>query len=765
MHRPLLRSRPNHACLLLSLLLAAPVAGQTDPGCLLGGALGDGFRYLWGGEMRHVFHRGSPEGNRVWVVGDGGQIRHSVAGGLFVAQPTPAGASQTLLDVYFLATEGTGWAAGVGGRLLKTTDYGASWTYLNGAPESPILNHCGEPATLWRARFFDAQRGFVCGLRTFQFTAFGGELASEWQNVQLFMDATLQDERVAGEFEFYGLELLGTPSDFVGVCIGQLWNGHPCGPTAPEPAEGVVFYTDSSNPASAGGRKWWITTKFDGTDPAHGGVAIEDPWDIEFVANPADIRNATGYLAGGTGNAHGGIYRTTTSGRSFTLEAGGVPQPINTHYGVGALAHGRAVACGYGGHIHSRDPVTGTWSNQQSGTFTGPLADVHTTATGTDDSMIVGSWGFVRTSLDAMAPWASVNPSSADGNTMLHRLEDIAFVDDLHGNVVGSNQSILYTDNGGCTWQIKMGDTLNPNLTGILKGVAHGENGQGVAVGYVDFGKPGNNAAYFTTDGGATWTASNMSQPNLPTKVDLLDVEHGTGARFWAVGTEETNQGHRPLVLWSGNGGDSFLRVPHSLPTDLVLTGVSFLNVNDGFVVGHTPAAPKAYFINVNGATVNFIDVSPTGLAGKLNGVAARGTSVYAASVYAVGGDYTDGAEQGYVLKFQAIVPVGQSPRFVVEPLAPVLPIPYRSVAMAQDGPLVLVGVENRIDELVSGHLGKALRFDGSTWTTTKAMTGKSLLNVFLRSQTRGWGVCRPLPVSPEFGIVNDTMLVIYDPL
>ena len=766
MYRPLVRSRPIQPCLLLSLLLAAPVAGQTDPACLLGGALGDGFRYLWGGEMRHVFHR--DEGNRMWVVGDGGQIRHSAGGGAFVAQATPAGASQSLLDVYFLAT-GTGWAAGVGGRLLTTTNWGGNWTYLNGAPQTPILNFCGEPATLWRARFLDPDRGFVCGLRTFQFTVFGGDLASEWQDVQLFTDASLQTAQSAGDYEFYGLELLGTPSDFVGVCIGQKWSGHPCGGATPTPEKGVVFYTDSSVPASVGGRKWWITTTFDGTDPNHGLVAIEDPWDIEFVADPADIRNATGYLVGGTGTGHGGIYRTATSGRSFVLEAGGALQPINTHYGVAALAHRRAVACGYGGQIHSRDPGSGTWSNQPSGTstdpFTAPLADVHTTATGTDECMIVGSWGFHRTSLNAMAPWTSVNPSSADGLTMEHRLEDIAFVDDMNGTTVGSQQAILDTSDGGCTWQIKMGDTTNTNLTGILKGVAYGD-GRGVAVGWVDFSKPGNNAAYFKDVGVTTWSASNVSNviaASSPQSVFLNDVTHGTGARFWAVGTEETAQGP-PLVLWSGDGGASFLRVPHSLPNDLVLTGVSFLNVNAGFVVGYTTAAPKAYYVHVNGSTVDFVDVSPSGLSGKLNGVAAKGTSVYAASVYAVGGDYTAGAEHGYVLKFQAFAPEGQSPSFVLDPLAPVLAIPYRSVAMAPDGPLVLVGVENRIDEAVSPDLGKALRFDGTQWTTTKAMTGKCLLNVFLRSQTRGWAVCRPIDGNSEFGIVNDSMLVLYDP-
>jgi hypothetical protein len=91
---------------------------------------------------------------------------------------------------------------------------------------------------------------------------------------------------------------------------------------------------------------------------------------------------------------------------------------------------------------------------------------------------------------------------------------------------------------------------------------------------------------------------------------------------------------------------------------------------------------------------------------------AAKGTSVYAASVYAVGGDYTPAPNIGYVLKFQAFAPEGQSPSFVLDPLAPVLAIPYRSVAMAPDGPLVLVGVENRIDEAVSPDLwqGAALR-------------------------------------------------------
>lgn len=752
---------------LAALLMASPAFAQQDPACLMGGAGTDGFRQLWGGEMRHVFHRDTAIGRRIWVVGDGGQIRHSAASAPFQLQATPAGATQTLLDVFFLPDGATGWACGVGGRLLTTTNSGQTWSYLNGPPQSPIQSQCGGPAVLWRARFLNAQAGFVCGLRTFRYTAAGGDLASEWLPVELYEDATLQTQLSEAAFEFYGLELLGTAGNWVGVCIGQRWGGHnPCKGSA-EP--GVVFYTDSANPASAGGRKWWITTRLDGIDPAHQGVAIEDPWDIEFEPNPADIRNAVGYMAGGTGVGNGAIYRTTTSGRSFTLEAGSPGNPVNTMYGVAALTNGRAVACGYGGQIHSRNAATGVWNPEFPGTFTGPLGDVHGIGGDGDDCLVVGSWGFVRVSFNAAAPWTSLNPASASANTELHRLEDVAFRDDLNGVAVGAKQAIIVTTDGGCTWQPKSGDLLNPQVIGAFQGVALGTAGEGVAVGIANLTNPLEAAAKYAINNGASWVPSDLSAANLPDVVDLRDVVRSTGANYWAVGIETLNTGGtRPLILFSYNAGAQFFRVPHSLPNNLVLTGVTFLNATDGFVVGYTtsPDTPKAYLLTYTGSSVNFADVSPVGLPGRLNGVAARGTQVLGGDIYAVGGDYTLGVERGYVLKYTTQVPQGQTPRFQPVSGAQFLKVPYRSVAMAQDGPLVLVGMENRLSEALSEDFGKVLRFNGAGWTTIKAQTNKYVRNIFLRSQTRGWAISRSDAPhnSSEFGSVNDSMVLLYDP-
>lgn len=761
------RAKASHWA-IAAFLLATPVLSQQDPACLIGGAQTDGFRYLWGGEMRHIFHRDTTAGRRLWIVGDGGQIRHSVANGAFQMQATPAAASQRLLDVYFLDDGAKGWAAGVGGRILTTSNSGQNWTYLNGAPEGPILNACGDPAVIWSTRFLSANRGFLCGVRTFNYTAQGGDLTSEWAPTRLFADATLQSELYATNYEFYGLELLGTPAGFVGVCVGQSWSGHPCAATGQSPGKGVVFYTDSSIPAAAGGRNWWITTTFDGTAPGHQGKTMEDPWDVEFEADPTDIRNATGYVVGGTGVGTGAIYKTTDSGRSFTLEAGGAGSGVSTQYGVAALANGRAISCGYSGQIHSRDPATDQWNSEPAGTFIGPLADVHAIGGDGDDSLIVGSWGFVRYSFNAAAPWNSINPASASGVDMLHRLEDISFESDLVGVTVGAKQAILETADGGCSWQQVNGDLTNAQIGGKLNAVALGVGGQGVAVGQALTTSLLEAPAYFKASSSSSWTPSNMSGATLPANVHLRDVVRSTATNCWAVGTEATSAGARPLVLFSYTGGASFLRVPQTLPADLVLTGITFLSANDGFAVGYTSAndVPKAYHVHFTGSSVSFSDVSPTGLVGRLNGIASRGTGFFSADVYAVGGDYTAGAERGYVLKFEPQAPVGQPPRFVLVSAAQQLQVPYRSVAMAQDGPLVLVGMENSTEEAVSEDFGKVLRFNGATWAPIKAQSDKYVRNIFLLSQTRGWGVCRSDAgaTSSEFGAVNDSMLVIYDP-
>src|SRR6202008_1190273 len=123
---------------------------QQDPACLLPFAATtspppEPMRYLWGGEMRHAFTLQLGADQHTWVVGDGGIIRHSLNGPGFEVQRTPTGARHSLHDVYFLPDGSRGWACGNGGRVLETSDLGATWPLL-----PPTLLNCqGQPGVIW----------------------------------------------------------------------------------------------------------------------------------------------------------------------------------------------------------------------------------------------------------------------------------------------------------------------------------------------------------------------------------------------------------------------------------------------------------------------------------------------------------------------------------------------------------------------------------------------------------------------------------------
>ena len=111
---------------------------------------------LWGGLVHDAF---TLDGQEVWVVEDGGRIRHRSVSGAWTVQATPIEAEDTLRRIHF-ADSMHGWAVSNGGWVIRTTDGGANWTALNRMPA--VIGAGWED--LWDIHFVSPTEGWLVGL-------------------------------------------------------------------------------------------------------------------------------------------------------------------------------------------------------------------------------------------------------------------------------------------------------------------------------------------------------------------------------------------------------------------------------------------------------------------------------------------------------------------------------------------------------------------------------------------------------------------------
>lgn len=726
--------------------------------------------YGWGGETRQVFTRVVNTETHVWTVGDGGLIRHAVdpQGDDWEYQSPPPGATQTLLDVYFLPDGLTGWACGVGGHVLKTVNGGATWQ----DQASGLLNQLtpAEPGTYWRVRFNKGHSerhdevGFTLGL--WSFLRWDG---SAWAPVSL--EDEFGGSLNIAEYEFYALDILVHPQDpsiWIGIAAGQKWSSAGSGAGK----VGQVFYTNSSAQYSHGVRWARVFQTFDTIG------FFDDPWDFEFEPNPAQFQNAVGYLCGGSGFTSGFVYRCTQSGLSWnpTPELSGLNPPpggaVNTIYGISVLDADHAVAVSYGGLIWYR--ANGVWSLEapEAGCgicancpapckFSAPLAGAHSAS---GETFVVGSFGFVKSSPDG---WTNVvnnlNTASSDNQTEQLRLMGVHFLDDMHGFAVGANRAIASLDSSSGVLELDLtfGGPSYLGATPPLLAIDFNTNGSvGVAVGPGgDFRLPGGSVTQalscYSQDGGQTWTPSNI--PALLAGLAITDARlegvcwaPGLNA-FLAAGSYKDATGtDRPLVLGSSNGvnwSNANVGAGAILP-GTILTGVDFGPAQVGFCVGYNGTSARAYKIDFTTPLNPISSISPaTGQ--PLRAVATNGTVTYAVGDQEEVYRYT-GSGSMTLFDPPDLIPGGASKLDLI------------SVAVAPEADFVLIGVEQRQEELLSPGLGKLLLYDGTSWHTPRAVTNKDVCSIHLLSADSGWLLSRSDDLDPEFGMVADSLLLRF---
>lgn len=752
--------------LLSTLLPAAALHSQQDPSCVAPFSpttvrADEAVRPLWGGETRHVYSRQIAGVEHTWVVGDGGFIRHRVGNGPFEIQGTPPDARFSLHDIFFLPDGSKGWACGNGGRVLETSDLGATWSLL----PMTLPNCGGDPATIWRVRFLDALHGFVCGLGMFCVTTDGGQ---SWAPVTV-------NGGSAGRLEMYSMEVLGTVNDFVAVAAGQEWSGAHCAPSG-TPGTAKIFRLAGNGTAAVIGD--WTSTLV--TMPV-GMEICEDPWDLEFEPNPASIHGATGWLCGGTGTAEGMILKTTDSGANWDYEYGGPNSGFNTCYGIAVRNATEVVAVGYGGVVQWRDP-SAVWRSRKfkytdpsnvTTFFTGPLGDATWTAGANPTCVITGSWGFLRQRSDFSLPtplagtWTDLQPASALSKPDQDRYFDVAFRDDLNGLLVGQLGDLVTTADGGCTLvpATYAAGSSAPTETLVAVDYSNGKR-YAIAVGANIVGSHQVVHNQNANVPGSSWTR--YAGTGLPASASFVDVDFLLGQEAWALGTQAAVAGNPHLLAVTTDGGASWTSFRPAFANDFVATGLVGIGGREAMVVGSVgnPAVPAAYELGLlNGALQVQSVACPPGLVGALLDVAGRGDSLAASDVLAVGGQSNPINGQGYVLKYTPGSATTSS-AFVLDGLPAA--VEYTTVAMAGGG-FTLVGLRQRASEWHAADFGRLLvRSNGvnPTWSWARSRTNKSMRAIHVATNLRAFLLAKAdgEDISGEFATVNDSTLLLWDP-
>lgn len=664
------------------------------------------FRYVSDGSLKRTFswvNPSNPSDSRLWVVEGGGRIRYSKNGGTsWKFQNTPPEAAQMLLGVHFLDDGETGWAAGRGGRLLKTTNGGKNWTLL-----PRVFDNTGAPAVIWDVHFFpqfNARIGFVSGLDFFKVTTNGG---LSYDDVAIFEEDTLQDRLNPADFEFYGVSIQGTfdGSGWTGNVTAEWVENTPHG----EPVA-VVFRTASDDPQANLGRNWWMGFCND---------TFEEPWDIDFI----DRRN--GYFVGGLGTGGGRIFSTSDGGKTWTEEridpVLATRSSFATLYGVVDMGNGDAIACGYAGNIWVRNPANGMWYDSFVAGYTGPLSDA-AGIPGTGEAWVVGSFGFLRHTVDGGANWTTQN-----NGEWLMRAQDLHFFNRDVGVVVGQPDRILRTTDGGRTFVQVFPATGMFGPGNVLNGVDFATGMDGVSVGQ-------GGEVLLSSDAGQTWSTPTGS--GLNPSHDFEDVAHRQGREYWAVGKSND----QALVLQTTDGGKNWSQIT-GLPVTrgVHLDAITFAGPDDAFVVGRQDDSAKAFrYLNGTWSDVS-TPADPSRTERGLTDVQA-GTVNGRTEIYACG-------RNGVLLRWN---PAASPPRFegVVgfyefDPSTGVVTVQDTNQARTAVGIVpgqdqVLVGQSNNGVRGDSDDSGYVLRLKGGRWNYVKAQHNRAVNSFEFVADRRG---------------------------
>ncbi|OFY52194.1 MAG: hypothetical protein A2W85_00370 [Bacteroidetes bacterium GWF2_41_31] len=184
---------------------------------------------------------------------------------------------------------------------------------------------------------------------------------------------------------------------------------------------------------------------------------------------------------------------------------------------------------------------------------------------------------------NAQDEWTLLHPIPT-----INDLIDVHFVSDQKGWAVGTEGTILFTENGGTDWE-----TQHSNPDEAFWSVFFIDEMEGWTVGW--------SKIYHTTDAGATW--EQQDRPNVLGDLrDVFFINQDTG---WIVGAYK-------IILRTTDGGQTWNKIMNTISGDLNFNSVHFVDALHGCAVGDKmTGSNKGIVMTTSDGGLNWDETTP----------------------------------------------------------------------------------------------------------------------------------------------------------
>lgn len=508
------------------------------------------------------------DANNGYAVGLDGEILKTTNGGVNWELKYTATAS--LNSVYFTSTD-TGYVVGSYGTILKTVNAGIDWfmQYTNNNTTQTFTSIC----------FSEANEGYLVGYGDL-FKLYNG--SNVWTKIDIFFN-----------FPYYSSSVyfIDTNTGYVVGNQGGIYKTTDGGATWEAKTSGIsntlhsVYFIDSNIGFVVGSSGKILKTTDGGAN-----------WSVQ-TSGTTNTLNAINFIDSNTGYAVGSggtILKTVNGGTDWIIQNSGTNNYLysvdfadsSTCYTVGvaqtilktnngdfnwtSLTSGLAYdlrsiffantsvgyAVGYNGTILKTINAGISWDTLSSGTIN-TLSSVYFTDENIGFS--VGTLGTIIKTIDGGMSWFPL------ASNVTNSLTSIYFIDSNIGYATGSNGNIIKTINGGNDWS-----NINSTTSSNWNSVYFINENTGYVFGY-DYNN--NRTILKTTDGGINWVVKNPYTGYALQSVYFTNANTG-----YAVGSSGT-------ILKTINAGENWNSV--SSGTTNTLTSVFFTSTDTGYAVGY----------------------------------------------------------------------------------------------------------------------------------------------------------------------------------
>jgi len=452
-----------------------------------------------------------------WAAGDGGFVlRSSDFGQNWTRQNTLY--TLNLNDLHNIeCTEA--WAIGPDGMVIYTYDLGVNWTYR------PVV-------TTWDL--------YSIHVGTFENIRVCGQQGTIWRTTDKGLN--WNQEHAENGYNLYGIVNAGLNCAYAAGDDGKILETNDYGENWVSRNTGITTTLYDITFHGFGYDEIWAAGHY-GTLLKNAGVGSDFklqnkgtmPWlySVEFTDETTGWAVGRGMDEGGTSN---GIILNTTDGGETWLEQSKLNTPLRA---VDFINNTTGWAVGDNGVIFHTQNAGGSWSSQTS--------------------------------------------------TLVSHINSVSFVNENDGWAVSMHANIIHTSNGGVKWTLQTNPDPNP-----LHDVFFVNENLGFAVGL-------DSTIMRTTNGGTNWNRLILGIKRGYRFASVFFIDENFG---WVVGIEGS-------ILLTENGGDTWMEIESGVYE--ILNDVYFTDHENGWIAGdrgtilRTVNGGRSWFKQNTGVTANFL--------------------------------------------------------------------------------------------------------------------------------------------------------------